>query len=179
MDKVNQFGKDLNKIAKETRRALDKQSAEIPTTETVRDIFDSIVGYRAHFKVPRKGMSVSVNLQFELPPPIIGAGACCGDCFCTACDTYTAETLTDYAAVNTDYPYLSGTLRVFDSTKYDANVIELDSTTGLFSLGYLPDTVTNNTIYICYIYKYDSNCTTNPTIPTEVPNYAQVMAQII
>jgi hypothetical protein len=178
MDTVNELGKSLNKIAKNAKQAVEKQSAEYPMTETVRDIFDSIVAYRAHFFVPRKGMSITTDLQFELPPPL-GSGNCCGDCFCTACEVYSTSDFADYVGY-TSYPYLPGTLRIVDSHKpLNSAVNETDPASGIFTLGYDPDTSSSSyVLYACYIYQYDGHCTTNPTEPTEVLIYGQGMAQI-
>jgi hypothetical protein len=177
MDNVHELGKNLKSQSTKAKYAVEKQNAEYPTTETVRDIFDSVVSYRAHFKTTRKGMSVKADLQFELPPPTIGSGNCCGDCFCTACEMYLNADFVDGLGYTT-YPYLPGTLRIRDSHTYDSPVVEADPTTGTFVLDYTPSTADPSyVLYACYVYKYDGHCTTNISANIYTESFTRVTPQ--
>lgn len=159
MDKLNELGKDLNKTVKNTGKALKKSASQYGMTESVRDIFDQFVPYRMHFRVPRDGMSVAATLRFELPPPLTGLGNCCSTCYCAACEKYTFVDFTNTTALTT-YPYIAGTVRLFDSLQPSGGIIETDPDAGIIDLDYLPVDDTDNVIQICYIY---SNCTVTST----------------
>jgi hypothetical protein len=164
MDQVNELGKVLNKNARKAKHAAKKQQVEYPMGERARDIFDSIVPYSMIFRVPRKGASVSAEVRFELPPPLDGLGNCCSDCFCSMCEEYTFNQV-DNQIILTTYPYIAGTVKVFDKKGLTSGVVETDPDAGIIDLNYYPVAESTNIITVCYIYKYDENCTTN--VPTD------------
>lgn len=160
MDSLNQLGLELKKTSDVAKKALNKNNIEYGIAESARDIFDSIVPFTMNFSITRKNSSVFANLIFEPPPPIDGTGNCCADCFCSICESYLFSDFINREALTT-YPYIASTIKVYDSYGQTYLVTETDPAAGIVNLGYDPIGDSTNIIYICYIYKYNENCTTN------------------
>jgi len=165
-DGINQIGKYVGKTGKNANRALKKSEPDYAADEIARDIFDPVVSYVMYFTTSRPNQSIKADLKFELPPPNIGLGKCCGDCYCSKCEIFFFDDF-DSQIILTEYPYVAGTVRVFDAYGNTSLVTETDPDAGIVDLGYDPDPSPTNKIYVCYVYRYDGNCTTNEPIPEE------------
>jgi hypothetical protein len=156
MDTVNELGRELNKTRNRADRALKTASPEYGMAERARDIFDPIVPYTMSFRVPRKGMQIRANMQFEYPPPNSGAGGCCGDCYCAICERFLVSEITS-TSILLNRPYVPGSVRVYNGEiGISVGVTESDPDAGIL---YLDACLGSDTVTICYVYRYsDVNC---------------------
>jgi hypothetical protein len=169
-DSLNELGKDLKQTKDEARRYANKGSAEYPMGEIARDMYDHLVDYNMTFRTVRPGQSVSVNLQFELPPPSMGLGNCCGDCFCAMCEAF-PSTDEDYATtLLLKRPYVAGSVRLMiDDFWWQDGITEYDSSAGIVKI--------NSDIFnmgrdltVCYVYAYPG-CLSNEVDTPPVDDY--------
>jgi len=107
-DNLNEIGKYIQKTRKDTDYALTRYHATIPKVERTRDVFDSEIPFEMGFETEGKEQTVTMNLIFNLPPPL---GDCNTDCLQATCQTFDV-TPGDHL-VTVDNPYNAGSVTVF------------------------------------------------------------------
>jgi hypothetical protein len=87
-DQLNEVGKYIKKTRTDSDYALKKIRPYRPTVERTRDIFDVDVPFSMQFEVKHTQKSVSLDLEFNKPPP---QSNCMTDIDCPrgTCETYT------------------------------------------------------------------------------------------
>src|SRR5262245_50598666 len=104
-DNLNQVGKYIGKTQKETDFGLKRYHANIPQVERARDVFDSEVPFQMTFETHTGQERVTLNLIFNLPPPL---GECNSGCVQAICQTFDV-TPGDHL-LTLDSPYNAGSV---------------------------------------------------------------------
>lgn len=156
-DSIKQIGKNIKQISENSKNALNRYAKKLPAVEKIRDIFDSRIAFNHKFKVPSTTQRVKLSLNFSPPPP----SGCCGDCFCTACETFRDGN----EAIQLQYPYISGSVNVFINNNRTTNFSQTDPDAGIITLG---TSVTANVdeVKVCYVYNY-ADCSGTEVPPPE------------
>jgi len=87
-DNLNEVGKYIKKTRTNADYAIKKMRPHRPTVERTRDIFDVDIPFEMQFDVKPNQKSVSLDLEFNKPPPLSN---CFTDVDCprTTCETFT------------------------------------------------------------------------------------------
>jgi len=71
-DNLNEVGRYIKNSGDAAERALKKQKPTRPSVERTRDIFDADIPFEMFFTVEPTQKSVSLDLEFNKPPPMSG-----------------------------------------------------------------------------------------------------------
>lgn len=69
-DNLKEVGKALKKTSDNASRAVKKQNPIRPSVERTRDIFDPAIPFTMEFQVSPNQKSISLDLEFNKPPPL-------------------------------------------------------------------------------------------------------------
>ena len=86
-DNLNQVGKYIRDSGDKAQRAVKKQKPVRPSIERTRDIFDVDIPFHMEFDVAPNQKSVSLDLEFNKPPPT--SGCLTGSGIAAHCESFT------------------------------------------------------------------------------------------
>jgi len=100
MDNLKELGKNLGNTNKSTDAVLRRLHPLTPIVDRVRDIFDWVIPFEMDFYISEHVSTITLDLQFALPPEI-----CCANCVCVACEKY--DDIEEGGIITTEYPFVS------------------------------------------------------------------------
>jgi len=164
-DNLNEVGKYISKSRDHADRALKRSRPNRPGVERTRDIFDPVVPFSMNFNVAKTQKRVSLDLEFNKPPP--GSNCMTGSDIRMSCESFTVESGDHELRVS--QPYFPGTLAVYvnGTTWALSKWAEIDSGDGIVLVTQLP--LALNSVTICYMRYFDTENCANPTPTCHYP----------
>lgn len=106
-DNLREVGRFIRKSNRQADLAMKRITNKIPKRERARDVVSSLYSFRMHVTSPGKGDKVSIDINFNKPPP----SDCISDCVATTCEDI--ELSRGAYSIPTENPYVPGTVKVF------------------------------------------------------------------
>lgn len=186
-DKLNEVGKELGRIKRNSEAALRRYNPKQPKIERARDVFDDVIPFEMEFETDEIDKLMFIDLYFNKPPPLKG----CNGRYTIPCEDFALSAGDHLIQVTSRYK--PGSVTVFrDNVKLSSPAFyEYDPINGLvwvqgseiisvFNICYVRDTwVTCDPTYIATAFYGDFSSSFGDWVPnyTINPAYDDLVAQ--
>lgn len=106
-DNLNQVGRYMRRANKHADLALKRNFSSLAKRDRARDTVSAV--YRFRMTIQSEGTPVSIDINFNKPPP----DDCAADCYATACQDFALSA--GGHSITVENPYQDGTVRVFEN----------------------------------------------------------------